>query len=207
MSGIIRKSDAPVAVGSGVTTELIRALEWEIAQRWVATGATTMRGVSERAHQAAADSFYCSRDGLEAALADGEAVLAGQQFRWLSVGLDTACSRASHEDIAKEIAVLLMAFPGRDDLSAFVQLAVEEIAGERPSRLTIAAACRRLRRTAKFRPSISEMLEAHSEVSAEFSLVVGPIRALPARVEALRERLARSDFVEMIAGPRVQRDK
>jgi hypothetical protein len=76
--------------------------------------------------------LYSSKHNLEEALAKGEAALASQQFQWISASLEAACARASIDEIAREIAVLLVAFPGKDDLSAFVEIAVADIAGEHP---------------------------------------------------------------------------
>ena len=157
----------------------------------------TLTGIGKRVREAATDNSYFKHN-LEEALAKGEAALASQQFQWISASLEAACARASIDEIAREIAVLLVAFPGKDDLSAFVEIAVADIAGEHPSRLTVAAACRRLRRTAKFRPSISEMLETLSEMSDELALVVEPIRARPDHVEAVRQRIAKGDFQQPV---------
>jgi hypothetical protein len=128
---------------------------------------------------------------LQDALAEGEAVLSNEQFQRFLAELKPACVPATITEIRRELGILLLAFPTKDDLSAFVEIAIAEIASEHVSRLRLAAAFRELQRTARFRPSIAEMLDAMSEVDLRH---VGSLLKLPERVEAVRQRLAKGDF-------------
>jgi hypothetical protein len=74
----------------------------------------------------------------------------------------------TQKDIAVEIADLMLAFPGKDDLAEFIPLLFEHIMVEHPSRLVLAGACHHLRCTKKFRPAISEVLEELTEFASRF---------------------------------------
>src|SRR5258705_13196448 len=82
--------------------------------------------------------------------------------------LRAALVPVTQKDIAVEIADLMLAFPGKDDLTEFIPLLFEHIMVEQPTRLELAAACHRLRCTKKFRPAISEVFEELTEVAYRF---------------------------------------
>ncbi|WP_136626478.1 hypothetical protein [Bradyrhizobium macuxiense] len=130
---------------------------------------------------------------LRSAIAEGEAMLANEEYQRLLAGLKPACAAATSAEIKQQLGMLLLAFPGRDDLSAFVEIAVAEIATEPVSRLRLVTAFRNLRRFARFRPSISEILEALVDVDLGH---VNSLLKLPDRVKAVRMRLANGDFVQ-----------
>lgn len=71
-----------------------------------------------------------------------EQLLAGPNLQMLTATLKPLVERASLNDIKREVAMLLAAFPTRDDLSAFVGIVVEELAGEQPSKLELMLTCR-----------------------------------------------------------------
>jgi hypothetical protein len=83
----------------------------------------------------------------------------------------------------------LAAFPTKDDLTAFTAILIEEVLDEKPSRLALAMACRRLPRNSNFRPSIAKVLKklGHAHLYGDRS---AKIVELPKYVAALKQRLA-----------------
>jgi hypothetical protein len=73
-----------------------------------------------------------------------------------------ATAPASVAETKTELALLVGAFPNasKGDLRIFGRMLVEDVAAQRPSVAALSLACRRLRRTARFVPTISEVLEA-----------------------------------------------
>jgi hypothetical protein len=68
----------------------------------------------------------------------------------------------SRSVIAEQVGVLLGSYPNAvpHDAEAYVLMMIEEIAMAEPGAIELEMACRRLRRTLKFPPTIPEMLEA-----------------------------------------------
>jgi hypothetical protein len=185
MNEIIRKADAKaVRTDNGVSVELIKAVQSKFAREEAWWVSVHLRECLTTHYMAPSESH------LRETLAKGETILGNEQFQWLVAGLKSTCVQATHAEIRRELGMLLLAFPTKDDLSAFVEIAVAETASEPVSPLRLAAACRVLRRTSRFRPSISEILEALSEVDLSH---VADVIKLPERVEAVRQRLAITD--------------
>src|SRR5229473_3185304 len=67
---------------------------------------------------------------------------------------------ASKTQLANHLAVLLKSFPnaGKDDAEVFGRMLCEDVGAQQPSVGGIEAACRHLRRTCRFIPTISEVL-------------------------------------------------
>ena len=190
MNEIVRKADAKgPRKNSGVSVELINAVQSDLARQdlWY---------LSSHLHGCLTEpTVRISERRLREVLAEGEAALANPQVQRLLAELKPACLQATQTQIRHELGMLLLAFPTKDDLSAFVEIAIAEIASEPVSRLRLAAACRKLRRTARFRPSIAEILEALSEVDHPH---VGSLLKLPEFVKAARQRLAEGDFQQPV---------
>jgi hypothetical protein len=105
--------------------------------------------------------------------------------------ISTLCASlapATQKDIAVEIADLMLAFPGKDDLSEFIPLLFEHIVVQQPTRLELAAACYRLRCTKKFRPTISEVLDELVAVAFQFR-GIEPFAQLEANLDKARAQL------------------
>ena len=119
-------------------------------------------------------------------IAEAEDLITDREFRQLAAALAPMLEVATVSHVKSEIAVLLAAYPTKEDLRLFTALAVEEIASDPPTRLTLAAACRDLRRTAKFRPSIAEILAAVKAVRRNTALEnnARQIVRLPARTSS-----------------------
>jgi hypothetical protein len=93
-------------------------------------------------------------------VAMAEQILGSPEYRALVATLTPAVEMATISQIKQAIGGLIACYPSQADVSIFVAFAVEEVAVELPSVYTLAAACRELRRTKTFRPSIAEILEA-----------------------------------------------
>ncbi|MGY3496684.1 hypothetical protein [Bradyrhizobium sp. USDA 4502] len=132
-------------------------------------------------------------------LAEAEVMLANEEFRRLYAALKPTVAVATVTEIKQQIGVLLLAFGAKDvDLGDFIEIAAAEVATTDPpvSRLRLAIAFRNLRRTARFRPSIAEILDAIAEPSLWH---VGSLLRLPDHVKEVRQRLARGDFAQRVA--------
>ena len=116
----------------------------------------------------------------------GDVVLAAHRSAINDLG--AALVPVTQKDIAVEIADLMLAFPGKDDLAEFIPLLFEHIMVEQPTRLELAAACHRLRCTKKFRPAISEVLGELTEVA--FLRRIEPFAKLEANLDKARAYLA-----------------
>ena len=93
-------------------------------------------------------------------VAMAEPILASPEFKALVATITPAVELATLSQIKQAIGGLIACYPTQADVAIFVAFAVEEVAVELPSVYTLAAACRELRRTKTFRPSIAEILEA-----------------------------------------------
>jgi hypothetical protein len=93
-------------------------------------------------------------------IAMAEPILASAEYKALVSVLETATELATLAQIKREIGGLIACFPSQADVSIFVAFAVEEVATELPTVFALVAACRELRRTKTFRPSIAEIIEA-----------------------------------------------
>jgi hypothetical protein len=93
-------------------------------------------------------------------IAMAEQILASPEYRALVATLTPAVELATLGQIKQAIGGLIACYPTQADVAIFVAFAIEEVASEAPSVYTLAAACRELRRTKTFRPSIAEIIEA-----------------------------------------------
>jgi hypothetical protein len=132
-------------------------------------------------------SWAAGRDIIRKTIERGDVVLAAH--RSTINDLCAALVPVTQKDIAVEIADLMLAFPGKDDLAEFIPLLFEHIVVEQPTRLELAAACHRLRCTRKFRPAISEVLEELAEVASRFR-GIEPFANLEANLDKARAYLA-----------------
>jgi hypothetical protein len=117
--------------------------------------------------------------------------------------LQAAAVPAMPADIAVEIAELMLAFPGNVDLTAFMELANDDVASENPTLLGLLVACRELRRTSRFRPSIAEILEVLQHARETLRHVPSMVAvtdnltklkaAIPAREQAEKEARERHE--------------
>jgi hypothetical protein len=69
-----------------------------------------------------------------------------QRFDRFLLDVEAANTEASHADVVAELTELLAAFPNFRDVSVTLALAVEHVYEDRPTRLRVAAACRKIMR-------------------------------------------------------------
>jgi hypothetical protein len=130
------------------------------------------------------------RDQLPTIIKQAEAALA--THKPFLRDLQALTGPATLNDIALAVGELLPAFPGNVDLSAFIRIAAEEIEAEKLSRFELTLMCRQLRRKAKFRPSIAEMLEVLDEtrVDARSGALPKTLLQIGDKVARLKAQLA-----------------
>lgn len=104
-----------------------------------------------------------------------------------------AAQPATKTEIAMHLAALMKSVPydgGRGEAEFFGRQLIEDVGSLQPTITGLALACRNIRRTSKFIPSIAEFLEALS--SAEYR-----IKAVPTRLDRLERD--RNDLLAEIA--------
>lgn len=117
----------------------------------------------------------------------------------LLAAVQAARSPASREEIAKCLALLVVAYPNagaKADLGGYGQLVVEDVAGLEPSIGAVDRACRELRQSKVFLPAIAEVVEAVRVGEAKleacaYRLGVLPEFAAKARAALEAEALSR----------------
>ncbi len=92
------------------------------------------------------------------------------------------------------IGLMLDAFPtaGRETRDGYFATLVHEIATDGHSPTVVAVACRRLRRTLRFPPTVAEMLDECSKVRAELARSIEITAAVVARATDAERLLANS---------------
>lgn len=83
---------------------------------------------------------------------------------------------ASRQEISQHLALLIGAFPTpvqASDPAVYSRMMVEDCVAARPSRLAIESACTKLRRTLKWPPAISEVLEMLADEQRFWSVWAG----------------------------------
>ncbi|WP_439925300.1 hypothetical protein [Nitrobacter sp. JJSN] len=85
----------------------------------------------------------------------------------------TLARRATELEIAQCLALLLKAFPNASgaDGEIFGATLIEDVVSAKPAIGDIQEACKYLRRTSKFVPTIAQVLEAHWEAKQEREVV------------------------------------
>lgn len=98
---------------------------------------------------------------------------------------------ATKAQIASHLAVLLKSFPngGKDDAQVFGRMLCEDVGAQAPTIGGIEAACRNLRRTKNFIPTISETLAALAEAEESQRKTINTLAALPEGCKRLAARV------------------
>ncbi|TAI65694.1 hypothetical protein [Bradyrhizobium sp. Leo170] len=190
MSKITRLSNSQIAGTSHVSSTLLGALEDREFAAPLVKECGFLDWMATAQHQ--------SRQHLEEAITTGEALMA--EHPWLFEQLQSACAPATIDDARRELAILYMAYPGKEaSLSSFMHIVLADVVDARASRFVLAASCRRLRHTLKFRPSIAEVLQAMSPTTDDAALrwlyhAAGQIAAVSGFVATARKRLVVGDY-------------
>jgi len=131
-------------------------------------------------------------------------------------GLDSALAElnrarlpASRVEVKSELAMLVGAFPnsGKNDLRVYGRMLVEDVAAQEPSAAALSLACRGLRRTARFVPTIAEVLEAIARAQENVDRRASTIRCLRPWLERALEALPRMQERERLEDERIQRGR
>jgi hypothetical protein len=120
----------------------------------------------------------------------------------------TKASSAAHgAEVKSELALLVGAFPnsGKNDLPIYGRMLVEDVAAQRPSVAALSLACRRLRRTARFVPTIAEVLEAIATAEVDVLLRANTLERFGPWLERAREVLPRMQERERLEDEDMQR--
>jgi len=104
-----------------------------------------------------------------------------------------ATSPASIAETKTELALLVGGFPnsGKNDLRVYGRMLVQDVRAAQPSVAALALACRRLRRTSRFVPTIAEVLEAIATAEVDILLRARTIERVVPWLERAREVLPR----------------
>jgi hypothetical protein len=146
------------------------------------------------------------QDKLEAATRTAQAIVATVNLSAVEAGLNEAARPATQQEIKRQLQVLIGSFPnsGRNDLAIFGVALLEDVCEEKPGIAALTNACRSLRRTVKFVPTISEVLTALAQQTQRHQTAIIGVREFPERIARaqqaaldLRERRAR-DFERMV---------
>jgi hypothetical protein len=100
-----------------------------------------------------------------------------EDCRDLVAELEELSRPAAKAEIARHLAVMLQSFPnaGNADRQVFVRVLAEDVGASRPSIGVLELACRNLRRSARFMPTINETLEALAEAARERAKIFGQL--------------------------------
>jgi hypothetical protein len=93
--------------------------------------------------------------------------------------------------VSKHIALLIGSFPNANpaDPETYTKMLIEEVVAAVPMATTLEAACRKVRRTAKFLPTISEVLAAIKEEERAWQGLWDAINYADMEADTLRKKL------------------
>ncbi len=131
---------------------------------------------------------------LEAA----ETFVKSDEYHQLLADCRAAAEPASEREIRTELSCLVAAFPtaARADLKVFGALLVADVAAAKPSKYGLATACRSLRRTSRFLPSISETLEAIEKAERSLHYKRRSIETMPEHLAKIRRIATEYENIE-----------
>lgn len=132
---------------------------------------------------AAPADIRSARDAASVALANGQVMVLGAALT----------HEAGDRDVGMAMAELLSSFPQdkKNDLRTFTRLLAEDVAEVKASPAALSAACRGLRRTSPFLPSIAEILAAVDSQKASCAAKATLLARLPRRIAEADQALER----------------
>lgn len=109
--------------------------------------------------------------------------------------------------VAKHVSLLVGSFPNANpaDPEVYTMMLIEEIGAAEPSVIVLETACRNIRRSAKFLPAISEVLDALKEAKKTWSKRWLAIECMDETAEELRSKLTAEN--ERRTQEKIQREK
>jgi hypothetical protein len=128
------------------------------------------------------------------------------RLRVIAQQLDKQLVPATKQEIAEELAVLIGAFPnaGKNDLAIFGRALADDVGSLQPSRITLQTACRQLRRSQEFVPTIAAVMERTRNVGEFYSLLRCELKNAEWNLNRLKER--RDKLAEQEALPSRERE-
>lgn len=125
---------------------------------------------------------------LEAALAEADAVARSTSIPALAAEVSALQRRAEPQEIKRQLQILIGAFPNasKQDLSIYGVALLEDVVAERPAISALLKACRQLRRTNTFVPTISEVLAELARQVVRLDQVASDVQAFPEHLEQAR---------------------
>jgi hypothetical protein len=128
---------------------------------------------------------YPSTEKLKKAVEQAQLFTADNDLPLLAKRIKETNRPASKDDIASAILLLMGSFvTSRSELEIRAKMMAGDIGAQAPGWFAIDIACRKLRRTLKFAPMISEVLEAIKQAESEIDLAVLALEKLPMKTEA-----------------------
>jgi len=114
----------------------------------------------QMAHLDVYDAYDVKR--VRAVLPQAKDIVATGALTELSDEFRKATQQATKKQIGQNLAALVAAFPnaGKSDLGPYGAMLAADVASKYPTFFALEIACRQLRQTSRFLPSISEVLEA-----------------------------------------------
>lgn len=151
-----------------------------------------------RVRQASMKGFELLLDGInrgtqhqaKALLAELEALQ--PQLPPLERALSAGLRKATSEEIADQLGILVLAFPmsGAGDISGFGRLLRLDVEAEQPSVWALEAAGRRLRQTCQFLPKIAEVLTTLRDEEDALVRSLAAVKDIPLKVDRIASALA-----------------
>jgi hypothetical protein len=125
------------------------------------------------------------QDRLEAATHAAQALAATVDLGAIEADLHEAGRPATAQETKRQLQVLIGSFPnsGRNDLAIFGVALLEDVCEEKPGIAALTNACRSLRRTGKFVPTISEVLSMIKRETQRHEMALAGVREFPERIE------------------------
>jgi hypothetical protein len=139
-------------------------------------------------HRACSDLQNARLDNLPARIEHAEAVL--RRVEPIATLARKTMEPASDRMLQAHLAALVGAFPNapKADIELYGRALAMDVADAKPSGLALVRTCRRLRRTCRFVPTISEVLEVLEEEELRAKVQTAGLRYLPKVIEDARER-------------------
>jgi hypothetical protein len=142
-----------------------------------------------RAEHAALNEFVRQMDD---SIANAEIVGNSANLTKIAEGLYSRARPASFEEVRRQLQILIGAFPnaGRHDLSIYGVALLEDVLAVQPSIGVLTDACKRLRRSNRFVPTISEVLAAFAEEANREEALLADVRDFRDRIDLARKAAA-----------------
>lgn len=130
-------------------------------------------------------------DKLSDAISRAEGLLWDDGVALLSSVIEAGQQPATKRDVAEQVALLIASYPSAAKIDPLLgRVFAEDVGCQHPTRGALAAACRKLRRTSKWLPSLSELLEALAAEEQRLADAPRLLVDMPRTVEQLKEQLA-----------------